>query len=65
MNIKLILYAITVPFCMWIVIATNLDKLFKKNNEFQIHCAYFTLSLIFSYLLVNFIMDIFNTTRFL
>ncbi len=61
MSIKLILYCLFIPFCMWIITATNLDRCFKKNMVMQIHCLYFILSLICSYLLVNFFMDIYGT----
>lgn len=60
MNIKLILYCLFIPFCMWIITSTNLDRIFKKNCVMQIHCFYFTISLILSYLIVNFLMDIYN-----
>ena len=60
MNIKFILYCMFIPFSMWIITATNLDKVFRKNNVAQIHCLYFTLSLCFSYLLVNFFIDIYT-----
>ena len=58
MSIKLILYCIFIPFSMWIVTSTNIDKYFKKNSIMQINCAYLFLSLCFSYLIVNFIIDI-------
>lgn len=61
MSIKLILYCIFIPFCIWIITSTNLSKIFKKNSIMQIHCFYLFLSLAFSYLIVNFIMDIYST----
>ena len=61
MNIKLILYCIIIPFSMWVVTSTNIDKYFKKIAIMQIHCAYIFLSLILSYLLVNFFVDIYST----
>ena len=61
MSIKLILYCLFTPFCMWIITSTNLDRIFKKNRIMQIHALYFVLSLCLSYLLVNFFVDIYGT----
>lgn len=60
MNIKLILYCLFIPFSFWIITATNIDKIFKKNSVMQIHCLYFFISLVLSYLLVNFFVDIYS-----
>lgn len=65
MSIKLVLYCILIPFCIWVMTATNLDKAFKKNSIMQIHCLYLIISLCLSYLLVNFFMDIYNTVSLL
>lgn len=65
MSIKLILYCLIIPFSIWIVTSTNLDKIFKKNSIMQIHSFYFVLSLILSYLLVNFFVDIYSTISLL
>ena len=65
MSIKLILYCLFIPFCIWIITSTNLDKIFKKNSVMQIHCLYLALSLALSYLLVNFFIDIYNTMSLL
>lgn len=65
MNIKLILYCIFIPFSIWIVTATNIDKIFKKNSVMQIHCLYIFLSLILSYLMVNLLVDIYTTASLL
>lgn len=65
MNIKLILYCIFIPFCIWIITSLNLDKYFKKNKIMQIHCLYLIISLALSYLLVNFFVDIYSTINIL
>lgn len=65
MSIKIILYCICIPFSIWMITATNLDKVFRKNNNAQIHCLYFVLSLCLSYLLVNFLIDIYSTISIL
>lgn len=61
MSIKLVLYCIFIPFSIWIITSTNIDKIFKKNSIMQIHCLYIMLSLILSYLVVNFLIDIYTT----
>ena len=59
MSVKLILYCIFIPFSIWIITSVNIYKYFKKNSIMQIHCFYIFLSVCMSYLIVNFLMDIF------
>lgn len=65
MSIKLILYCIFIPFSIWVITSINLDKIFKKGCIMQIHCFYISLSITLSYLIVNFLMDIYNTISLL
>ncbi len=65
MNIKMILYCLFIPFNIWVITSTNLDKIFKKNSVMQIHCLYLMLSLVLSYLVVNFLIDIYGTMNFI
>lgn len=65
MSIKIILYCIFIPFSIWVVTATNLDKFFKKNSIMQIHCFYLVISLSLAYLLVNFLIDLYSTISLL
>lgn len=65
MSIKIILYCIFIPFSMWIITSTNLDRIFKKNKIMQIHCLYLFLSLSLAYLLVNFFIDFYSTISLL
>ncbi|HIU39965.1 MAG TPA: DUF1146 domain-containing protein [Candidatus Aphodocola excrementigallinarum] len=65
MSIKLILYCIFIPFSIWIMTSTNLDKIFKKNSIMQIHSLYIALSVCLSYFIVNFLMDIYTTISLL
>lgn len=60
MNIKLILYLFFIPFTMWVVVSLNIEKYFKKNSETQIKFFYFFVSLGISYLIVNFIIDLYE-----
>ena len=61
MNIKLALYCLSIPLCIWVTTSMNLDKLFRKNRITQIHFFYVIVCLIMSYLLANFFMDLYNT----
>lgn len=61
MNIKLVLYCIFIPFSIWLITSINLEKYFKKNNIMQINCFYMIISVIISYLLVNFFYDIYTS----
>lgn len=65
MSIKFVLYCIFIPINIWIITSTNLDKILKKNSVMQIHCLYLILSLCLSYLLVNFLVDIYSVTNLL
>lgn len=60
MNIKIMLYIITIPTTMWVVTSLNLDRFFKKGSITQIKIFYFIMSLIISYLFVNFLYDFYS-----
>ena len=61
MNIKLVLYCLVIPFSIWVVTSTNIDRFFRKNKLAQLHSAYVVLSFILSYLIVNTLMDLHQT----
>lgn len=63
MTIKTILYIIFVPIVLWALDAVNINVIFKKNRYYQARLFYLILTLIISYLLVNFIIDFTNYTR--
>lgn len=63
MNIKTILYVLFIPLITWLVSSLKIDHLFKKGSTNQIKIFYFIISLIISYLLVNFVFDIYEATR--
>lgn len=60
MNIKLVLYCIFIPLNIFIVKSIMLEKYFRKNSKMQIYIFNLMLSLIISYLIVNFFIDINN-----
>ncbi|MDD4028062.1 MAG: DUF1146 domain-containing protein [Bacilli bacterium] len=63
MNVKLILYLLFIPLVIWVMLSLKIEHLFKKGSINQIKIFYFIVSLIISYLLVNFIFDIYEVTR--
>lgn len=63
MTVKTILYIICVPIVLWALDAVNINVIFKKNRYYQARLFYLILTLIISYLLVNFIIDFTNYTR--
>lgn len=65
MNIKTILYVITLPLSIWALDALNIEGKFKKNRYYQSRVLYFILSLSLSYLTVNFFYDFFINSKFI
>lgn len=65
MNIKIILYIITLPFVLWVVEALRIEHLFKKYRTTQIILFYVILTLGMTYLVVNFIYDFYEANRIL
>ena len=65
MTIKTILYIIFVPIVLWALDSININAIFKKNKYYQARLFYLILTLIISYLLVNFIIDFTNYTKFI
>lgn len=63
MNIKILLYVIFIPLSIWIMLSLKIEHLFKKNSTNQIKVFYFIMSLLISYLLVNFVFDIYEVTK--
>lgn len=63
MNIKLILYILIVPLSMWVTSSLNIERYFKKGNINQIRIFYVMLSLILSYLIVNFLYDFYEVSK--
>ena len=65
MTIKTILYIIFLPIVLWALDAVNISVIFKKNRYYQARLFYLILSLIITYLLVNFVIDFTNYTKFI
>lgn len=65
MEIKTILYIITVPFVIWVMDAININSIFKKNKVFQASIVYIMICICVTYLVVNFFVDFFNYSKFI
>lgn len=65
MSIKFILYLIIIPVVMWVITPMNFEKLFKKNKTNEITLFYVLITLGISYLVVNFIYDVYEVSIFI
>lgn len=63
MNAKIILYILFIPLVIWVMLSLKIECFFKKGSTNQIKIFYFIISLIISYLLVNFVIDIYEVTK--
>lgn len=63
MNIKSILYLISVPLVLLALDSININAIFKKNKVFQARLFYLLITISISYLIVNFFYDFFLYTR--
>ena len=63
MNIRTILYCVTVPLVIWALDSLNLTNVFKKNRYYQARLLYVIVAISLSYLSVNFFMDFFISTK--
>ena len=61
MSIKLVLYSLFIPICIFVATSLNIEKYFRKNSVLQIRLFHIFISGALSYLVVNFIMDIYNS----
>lgn len=65
MHVKAILYILVMPFVIWAMDAVNINSIFKKNKIYQASIFYIILAMALTYLVVNFLMDFFNYSRFI
>lgn len=63
--IRTILYCVCVPLSIWALDSINVTNIFKKNRYYQSRLLYLMLSLGLSYLVVNFFMDFFTSSKFI
>ena len=60
MNYKIYLYAIFTFLSIYMLSGINFEKIMKKNKTLEIKLLILFLSLMFSYLITNFIVDFLN-----
>lgn len=65
MNIKTILYLVSVPLIIWALDSINIQNLFKKNRYWQARILYLIITISLSYLTVNFFYDFFVYSKFI
>ena len=63
MNIRTVLYCVISPLILWALESLNINQFFKKNRVIQARLVYLFLTLALSYLVVNFFMDFFLSTK--
>ncbi len=61
---KFFLYIIVTILVIWSMEAVNINQIFKKNRIYQARLFYFFLGISMIYLVTNFLMDLFTSTKF-
>jgi len=54
---KIILYVFIFPLVIWSLDSLNINRIFKKNREYQVRIFYMFLVFGLSYLVVSFLSD--------
>lgn len=62
MNIKIIIYLITLPITMWGVSSLRIENIFKKNSINQIKTFYLLIAICITYIVTQFIYDFYQIT---
>lgn len=60
---KLLLYAFVTVIVIWAMDAVNINQIFKKNHIVQARIFYFLLGISLIYLVTNFLMDLFLSSK--
>lgn len=64
MSVRKILYVVILPLVIWALDSININGIFKKNRYYQARLLYLIISMSITYLIVNFLMDFFESSRF-
>ncbi len=64
MSVKFLIYFFVSILVMWAMESVNINGIFKKNRVFKAQVFYFLLVLSMTYLITNFIMDLFTSYKF-
>lgn len=65
MNVKLILYVVILPLSLFALDSLNIENKFKKNRIYQARLLVLFLAMSMSYLVVNFLIDVFMNSNFI
>lgn len=65
MNVKLILYVVILPLSLYALDSLNIENKFKKNKIYQARLLVLFLAMSMSYLVVNFLIDVFMYSSFI
>lgn len=60
---KVLLYAFVTVVVIWAMDSVNINQIFKKNHVVQARVFYFLLGLSLIYLVTNFLMDLFISSK--
>jgi len=60
MTVKTLIYFMVIPFVILAIDSINFQNVFKKDKLFQARLLYVFVTMGLSYLIVNFLMDVFN-----
>lgn len=60
---KLLLYIFVTIMVIWSMDAVNINRIFKKNKVVQATVFYFLLGISLIYLVTNFLMDLFTSSK--
>ena len=63
MTLKAILYVLIIPFSLLALDSINMNNIFKKNRYYQSRLLFIFLTMALSYLVVNFLYDLFISIR--
>ena len=63
MSGKFFLYIAVTILVIWAMDAVNINKIFKKNRVVQATIFYFLLGISLIYLVTNFLMDLFTSSK--
>lgn len=65
MNVKLILYIVILPLSLFALDSLSIENKFKKNRIYQARLLVLFLAMSMSYLVVNFLTDVFLSSNFI
>jgi uncharacterized membrane protein YwzB len=64
MNAKLLMYVVTFPLTLMTLLSLNLNKFFKKNKVLEAKIFYILLTMCITHLVVNFLYDFIEVSKF-